>query len=112
MFPVPEGLRSPPGRGGIVPKRPTGVLDHVRKVAALLLMSSAACATVNGSMRAWVGSRDADLVGKWGAPTREITVSSGDRVLTWVHGHCEQSFTVSPDGRIKSFSLSRPPATD
>ena len=101
---------------------------------AIITLSTAACIiSTSGAMQKWVGQGENDLVSKWGAPDLSASLPNGNKVLTWITTYndaadgkpsvmvqCKTSFTLSPTGKVTSFSyvqcpkyipasMSRPP---
>jgi hypothetical protein len=57
------------------------------KRGALILALLAGCATmadVENARNSWHGARYDDVVSRWGAPTREATLTDGRKASTWV----------------------------
>jgi hypothetical protein len=77
-------------------------------VAALALttLSLGACMTIQERMDTWIGSTDAEMMSKWGAPDRQARAADGVRILTYKdRDHrrrvaCKRTFTVDAQHRI------------
>lgn len=90
----------------------------VLAVSSALALLTAGCVTTAKVMNSWVGHDDSDLVSKWGAPARSITLRDGKRVMTWqklwtdqggTRQVCEQNFTLSPAGTVVDWSTTNCP---
>jgi hypothetical protein len=63
-------------------------------------------------MSSWVGKPMGGMLVMWGAPDNTIKLDDGTSVLTWkkewywngYRHECRKSFTVGPDGNIKTWS--------
>jgi hypothetical protein len=63
-----------------------------------LALFAAACVSLKGRMQSYMGHSDTELVSKWGAPDRQVTLSDSSTVMTWDSARCEQSVTFSKTG--------------
>ena len=70
------------------------------------------CVYQKSTMDSWLGSKESDLLGKWGAPNAKMDTREGDRVLTWEtpwgrdHNLCRKSFTIDESGIITRYAYS------
>ena len=83
-----------------------------------LVLAAACFHTRAQKLNSWVGSDEAALVSEWGAPDLTAPLGGGGKVLTWTEkyeypigtvtkkGECRQSFTISPGGKVVSWSAS------
>jgi len=86
-------------------------------MAVLLVCCLLGCRSPGAAMQAWVGRTEADLLSSWGAPDSAVTLGDGSKVYTWkrirgnqdVYKEGRQSFVISPDGTVKSFSYENMP---
>ena len=81
--------------------------SRVYLALALTVVVSGCFVSAATVMNSWVGARDTELVSKWGAPARSITLSDSSRVVTYVESpRCERSFTISRAGVVTAWSSS------
>jgi hypothetical protein len=78
-----------------------------RLFTAVALVALVGCTSTEEVMKSWMGSRESEVVSRWGAPDRVIDTRDGLRVLTWdqrwgQYGQntCSKSFTVDSGGII------------
>ena len=82
----------------------------------ILMINLLGCNSTNKVMKSWVGNSESQLVANWGAPDKRVSLADGSRVYTWKttendllgEGTHEErkTFTIGPDGIIKSWSYS------
>lgn len=79
-----------------------------RAVIGVLALGLGACMTTQERMNTWVGTTDAHMMSRWGAPDRQAKADGGIRVLTYKdkvgrgkHAQtCQKTFAVDADRRI------------
>ena len=75
-------------------------------VSALVLFGG--CVSLSARMQSFMGRPDTELVSRWGAPDRKVTLSDSSVVMTWDNfAGCVQNLTFSKTGIAERWSMSR-----